>query len=113
MDRLTVTFGEGRGIVIPLEVRSPAEAIPHTDVSALLFSLRVQVLETEEHLEADDAIQRFLVCEFDGGPLRSQRRRAILTKLTSALESVVARTEGTRGPGLATAGTRGTARHAA
>ena len=114
MSDLTIRFGEGRGIVVPLEVQCRQEEISLEDLHALLFALRVQVLAVDEHADGERVIQRILVCEFDGGPLRHQRRRAILGKLNTSLSSVLMRKTGTTGPGIAaTTRAPGAARHAA
>jgi len=102
MSELKVQFGEGRGIVAPLEIRGPAEAMAIEHLYGMLFALRVQVVSAEEHVEEDGIVQRLLVCEFDGGPLRFQRRRAITAKMTAALSRP--------GPGIVPAHAPATAR---
>jgi hypothetical protein len=82
---LSVEFTEGRGIVSPLEIRSPDGAVSVEDVHAVLFALRVQVVRADEHVEDGRAVQRLAVCEFDGGPLRPPRKRAIVEGVASAL----------------------------
>jgi hypothetical protein len=82
---LSVEFTESQGIVVPLEVRSPDGAVSVEDLHAVLFALRVQVIRADEHVEDGRAVQRLAVCEFDGGPLRAPRKRAIVAGVASAL----------------------------
>jgi hypothetical protein len=115
MSELKVQFGEGRGVVVPLEIRG-SEGISSEQLYALLFALRVQILSADEHVDPEEGVvQRLLVCEFDGGPVRFQRRRSILAKLTSGLAAMAAAQAEHVGPGLAKGGAsrRTRDRHAA
>jgi hypothetical protein len=112
MSELKIQFGEGRGVVVPLEIRGASVGISGEQLYGLLFALRVQILSADEHVDPEEgAVQRLLVCEFDGGPLRFQRRRAILAKLASGLSALAT---AQAGPGVAKTHPRRTRdRHAA
>ena len=70
----SVQFTADRGIVLPLEVNARDGEITLSDLSALLFELRVQIIERAEVREDRNVVFRLLVVEFDGGQLSRRRR---------------------------------------
>jgi hypothetical protein len=88
MTQMSIRFGTSPGIVAPLEIEAPRGGPPLQALCAVLFSMRVQVLAAEEEQRTDGLIQRLRVCEFDGGPLSTRRRRTIAAALGGEQESV-------------------------
>ena len=84
MDSMSVWFGQGPGIIAPLEVEGPEGSSSLEELIGLLFRMRVQVLRADEERRTARIVRRFGVCEFDGGPLSVRRRRTIAAEIAAA-----------------------------
>lgn len=89
-DAPCVRFGEVQSIVVPLELVLPQGAHTLSDVTRMLFILRVQIVTvTEEPVRDGVVVWRLRVCAFDGAPLPRGRRRRIVEELRRRLVAPV------------------------
>jgi len=89
MSDVQIRFSERPGevaTVIEVHRRNDPNAIQHTD--RLLFALRVQILSSETFVDPLRRMERFRVCELDGGPLSSRRKRELSTSLSGHLRAL-------------------------
>lgn len=71
-----------------LEVVTPRRRSVLEPVRATLFRLRVQIVRVESTVQKEQLLERFLIVEFDGGPIGPRRTAAIRSAVQEAISSV-------------------------
>ncbi len=88
MKNTVVRFVEsGSGILSLLEVETDRGRGLFGRVSAALFSMRIQLVRAESKLERGRRVERLWLVEFDGAPIRPNRRLAVQDEVMRAVES--------------------------
>jgi hypothetical protein len=88
MKNTVVRFVEsGSGVLSLLEVETERGRGLFGRVSAALFLMRIQLVRAESKLERGRRVERLWLVEFDGAPIRPNRRLAIQDEVMRAVES--------------------------
>lgn len=89
MKNTTVRFNHGGGDILSLlEVRTALHLRPIAALlGQLLFDLRVQVVRSDCREEHPIRIERLWMVDFDGAPLRAQRRFDVQVEVLRAVDA--------------------------
>jgi hypothetical protein len=89
MKHAKVRFEHGGGEILSLlEIRTPATTSPvSARLGQVLFDLSVQVVRSDTREESRTRIERLWVVDFDGAPLRAQRRFELQVEVLRAIDS--------------------------
>src|SRR5882672_6833450 len=95
---MSFRFSEATGVVAALEVHEPDGNASLEQLYAVLLAMRLQMVSASELDVEGRVVLELAVCELDGAPVKSGRRRAILAELAQRIAGASGGADGASPP---------------